>query len=152
VGFQSLINIVRGTGARNVIQVPGVQYANMLACGPSTSPSRCGFLATGVRVHDTLRPAQLMADVDVYPESNPCGSTSCYNATYAPVIAQMPLEAGETGPGKTTGPVDRFLSWMDGRRSGYFAWAWDTWAGLIRDYNGTPKRPWGSDYRAHIRR
>jgi endoglucanase len=154
VGFQSLINIVRGTGARNVIQVPGVQYANMMACGPGTSPSRCGFLdsADGVRVHDTLRPAQLMADVDVYPDSNPCGSVSCYNATYGPVIAQMPLEAGESGPGNTTASVDRFLSWMDGRRSGYFAWAWDTWAGLISDYNGTPKRPWGADYRAHIAR
>ena len=78
-----------------------------------------------------------MADVDVYPDYNPCNSTSCYNATYGPIIAQMPFEAGETGIQSNTTKVDQFLSWMDGQNSGYYAWAWDTWAGLISNYNGT---------------
>jgi hypothetical protein len=150
VGMQSLLNIVRGTGAKNVVQVPGVQYANMMACTTSSSPSACGFLAPGVRVTDTLASPQLMADVDVYPDYNPCNSTACYNATYAPVIAQMPFEAGETGPSGATSGVDQFLSWMDAENSGYFAWAWDTWAGLISSYNGTAASPWGTDYKAHL--
>jgi hypothetical protein len=41
VGMQSLINIIRGAGATNVLQVPGVQYANSTpASGPPTR-SRC---------------------------------------------------------------------------------------------------------------
>jgi hypothetical protein len=153
VGMQSLINIIRGTGATNVIQVPGVQYANMMACETNVSPVQCGFLdsARGVRVSDPLSPAQLMADVDVYPEINPCGSPACYDATYAPVIAQMPFEAGETGPGSDTSRVDTFMDWMDSHgSSGYYAWAWDTWAGLISDYNGTPASPWGTDYKRRL--
>ena len=54
VGMQSLTNIIRGTGATNVVQVPGVQYANMMACTTSGSPTSCGFLQPGVRVTDTF--------------------------------------------------------------------------------------------------
>jgi endoglucanase len=156
VGMQSLINIIRGTGARNVIQVPGVAYANMLACSTTTSPVSCGFLdsADGVRVSDPLNPSQLMADVDVYPDFNECGSqgdTSCYDDTYAPVVQVMPLDAGETGTftGNTT-LFDRFLSWMDSQHQSYYAWAWDSWSTLISDYNGTAKAPVGTDYKAHL--
>ena len=95
--MQSLLNIIRGTGATNVVQVPGVQYANMMACTTSGSPTTCGFLQPGVRVTDTLSPVPVDGRRDVYPDYNPCNSTSCYNATYAPIIAQMPFEAGETG-------------------------------------------------------
>jgi hypothetical protein len=152
VGMQSLLNIIRGTGATNVVQVPGVQYANMMACTTSDSPATCGFLQPGVRVTDTLPSPQLMADVDVYPFYNPCNSTSCYDATYAPVIAQMPFEAGETGPQgqNNTNAEDQFLSWLDGQNSGYYAWAWDTWAGLISNYDGTAQNPWGTDYKEHL--
>ena len=39
---------------------------------------------------------------------------------------------------------------MDGQNSGYYAWAWDTWAGLVNNYNGTATSPWGTDYKAHL--
>jgi hypothetical protein len=163
VGFQSLINIVRGTGATNVIQVPGLEWANSLTCG-GTTPSACGFLdsADGVEVHDTLSPSQLMADVDVYPSNQNCGAdgvhgppctTADYNRGYAPVIAVMPFEAGETGPqgGSSDSDVDTFLAWMDGQHSGYYGWVWQTGSGnLITDYNGTPESPWGVDYKNHL--
>ena len=155
VGFQSLVNIVRGTGAMNVIQTPGVQYANMMACSTNVSPTACGFLdsAQGIELHDTLASPQLMGDVDVYPDGNICGSTSCYQSTYAPVIAQMPFEAGETGP-NTSGDTneDTFLNWMDSAGAGYYAWAWDTWSTLLSSYNGAPKSPWGTDYRTRLTR
>ena len=150
VGMQSLLNIIRGTGATNVVQVPGVQYANMMACTTSGSPTTCGFLQPGVRVTDTLSPAQLMADVDVYPEYNPCNSASCYNATYAPIIAQMPFAAGETGIQNNDTLVNQFLDWMDGQNSGYLAWAWDTWTPLLSDYDGTANSGWGTDYKARL--
>jgi hypothetical protein len=154
VGMQSLVNIIRGAGATNIIQIPGMGYANLLACGTTTSPVTCGFLDStdGVRVQDTLASPQLMADVDVYPDGNACGSTACYNATYKPVAQVMPLDSGETGPGSTTTLVDQFLAWMDQNANGYYAWAWDSWGeGLVSSYtSSTPAYPWGVDYYDHI--
>jgi hypothetical protein len=147
VGMQSLINIIRGTGAKNVIQVPGVQYAN----------SMTHFLDSGIRVTDTLSPPQLMGDVDVYPDFNVCGSATCYQSEYAPVIQQMPFVAGETGTDNEIGcPLSKentFLNWMDQHGAGYMGWEWDAWgdcASLISDYNGTANSGWGVDYKKHL--
>jgi endoglucanase len=149
VGMQSLINIIRGTGAANVIQVPGVQYAN----------SMTHFLDAGIRVSDTLPTPQLMGDVDVYPNGNSCGSVSCYDSEYAPVAAVMPFEAGEFGESVsgndcTTTAVDSLMSWFDQHNAGYYAWDWNTWGGclqLITDYTtGNPNGNWGNDYKNHI--
>jgi hypothetical protein len=127
-------------------------YANMMGCDTDVSPVDCGFLDSRnhVQVSDSLASPQLMADVDVYPDSNVCGSTACYDATYGPVAAQMPLVAGETGAGDSTAAVETFINWMDAHHAGYYAWAWDTWAGLISDYNGTAASPWGTYYQDHI--
>jgi hypothetical protein len=149
VGMQSLINIIRGTGATNVIQVPGVQYAN----------SMTHFLDSGIRVSDTLATPQLMGDVDVYPNGNSCGSVTCYDSEYAPVAAAMPFDFGEFGESvdggdcSTTG-VDAIMSWADSHSAGYYAWDWDTWGGclqLITDYTtGNPNGNWGNDYKNHL--
>ena len=149
VGFQSLINIVRGTGATNVIQVPGVQYAN----------SMTHFLDAAIRVSDTLSSPQLMAVVDVYPAGNICGSTTCYNSYYAPVAQVMPFMAGEIGEipdgsSSSTTDVDILMAWLDSHGASYSAWVWDTWGAnlqLITDYTtGNPKAPWGTDYHNHL--
>jgi hypothetical protein len=149
VGMQSLINIIRGTGATNVIQVPGVQYAN----------SMTHFLDSGIRVSDTLATPQLMGDVDVYPNGNSCGSVTCYDSEYAPVAAAMPFDFGEFGESvdggdcSTTG-VDAIMSWADSHSAGYYGWDWDTWGGclqLITDYTtGNPNGNWGNDYKNHL--
>lgn len=135
VGMQSLINIIRGTGAKNVIQVPGIQYANTMDQFLTYLPS------------DPLH--NLMGVVDVYPAGNPCGSTSCYDSQYAPVIDVMPLMGGEIGSGVsgscTTSDVDTLIQWFDQHNSGYAAWDWDTWGGclqLVNDYtSGDPTSP-----------
>lgn len=149
VGMQSLINIIRGTTATNVIAVPGVEYAN----------SMTHFLDPGIEVKDTLDPPQLMAVVDVYPNGNTCGSTSCYNSEYAPVAADMPFMFGEFGESVdgsdcTTTGVDAIMSWADAHSASYSAWDWDTWGGclqLITDYSsGNPDGNWGNDYKNHL--
>jgi endoglucanase len=153
VGMQSLINIIRGTGATNVIAVPGIQYANTM------DGSGTGFLTSGIRVTDPLAPAQLMAVVDVYPNGNSCGSTSCYNSQYAPVAAQMPFMFGEFGESVdgsdcTVTGVDDIMSWADQHGVSYSAWDWDTWGGclqLITSYStGAPDGNWGNAYKNHL--
>jgi hypothetical protein len=157
VGMQSMINIIRGTGATNVIQVPGEAYANVYSCSATTSPVQCGFLdsADGVKVSDTLNPPQLGADTDNYPDvGQDCQSTSCFDATYAPVAAVMPIDSGETGVignGSNGFPLEQaYLNWMDSHHQSYYGSAWDTWSNLITDYNGTPKSPFGTYFHDHL--
>lgn len=149
VGMQSLIKIIRGSGAKNVIQVPGVQYANSLT----------HFLDSGIRVKDTLSKPQLMSDVDVYPDGNICGSVTCYDSEYKRVASAMPLVAGEFGESVdgsdcTTTGVNALMSWFDQHDAGYYAWDWDTWGGclqLITNYaTGSPNGNWGHDYKNHL--
>jgi hypothetical protein len=150
VGMQSLVNIIRSTGAKNVIQVPGVQYAN----------SMTRFLSRPYRVRDTLRKPQLMAVVDVYPRSNACGSVRCYNGKYAPVIRRMPFMAGEIGESNDSGgscptsAVETLMHWLDKHGAGYAAWTWNTWGGcnqLISSHStGAPNGRWGRVFRDHL--
>jgi endoglucanase len=81
VGMQSLVNIIRGTGARNIIALSGTSYSN----------SMTHFLDAGIRITDTLNPPQLMAATDTYPFNPGCSDVTCWNAKYAPVIAVMPF-------------------------------------------------------------
>ena len=172
VGMQSMINIVRGTGAENVIQVPGVAYADALSCGETVSPTTCGFLDNNpadmsgcapsqspctVAVHDTLNPPQLGADTDNYPDIGQiCGtannvprSVTCFNTMYGPVAAVMPYDSGETGIFNPSNPFpveQAYIDWMDSHAGNYYFAAW-TVAGsynMVSSYAGTPISPWGT--------
>jgi hypothetical protein len=158
VGMQSLVNIIRGTGATNIIQIPGVAYANMLACSSTGSPTSCGFLdsADGVKVNDSLNPAQLMADTDNYPdEGQYCGSPSdpmtCVTDTYDPVAAVMPIDMGEAGTVVSSmSVIQQFINHYDSLGQSYYGSQWETWSGFITAYNGTPGAGWGTWYHNHI--
>ena len=161
VGMQSMINIIRGTGATNIIDVPGINYANMLACSTTGNPTTCGFLdsAERVRVRDTLNPPQLMAGTDTYPNANSCGgsTTTCYDDTYQPVAQVMPLVADETSPlGNPPTKELTYLNWMDANANGYYDWAW--FCGNLIAGNPptcytskTPNQPWGQAYYDHVK-
>jgi endoglucanase len=152
VGMQSLVNIIRGTGANNVIQIPGVAFANMLSCSPTQSPVTCGFLdsADGIRVTDPLSATapQLMADTDNYPDTGQyCGSISCVNISYAAVAALMPIDMGEAGVENNSEPfplIEQFIAAYDSLGQSYYLSQWETWTDLISSYTGTPHSGWGA--------
>ena len=158
VGMQSLVNIVRGTGSTNIIMLPGLAYANMWSCAKNESPSICGALDRSTPpVTDPHSPAQLMAEADVYPQGNNCGSPSCYNTVYKPIARTMPFVAGEIGENSANGyypttDVDLLMDWIDANGNGYFPYAWDPWANLIVSYarDKAPVSGWGTDYYDHI--
>ena len=138
-GMQELIDAVRATGARNVIMLGGVQYANALS----------GWLAN--KPTDPL--GNLVAAWHVY-NFTACNNLGCYDRQVAPVARQVPLVAGEIGE-DTCGHafIDPLMGWLDARGASYLAWTWNTWGGcvpvLITDYSGTPTT-YGAGFRDHL--
>jgi aryl-phospho-beta-D-glucosidase BglC (GH1 family) len=139
-GMQQLVNTVRGTGATNVIMVPGVQYSNTLSHWLTSRPS------------DPLN--QLAASWHSYA-FNICNTVTCWDSTIAPVAAQVPLIAGEIGETDCAGAyITPLMAYLDAHQAHYLGWAWNTYdcggfPSLISNYNGTPTG-FGIAYRAHL--
>ena len=148
-GMQSMVNAVRGAGANNVIMLGGEEYANDLGTpGSATDPSILSYL-----------PADPDHNLAVSWHSynfNTCSTQSCWTSEVAPVIAQVPVIAGEIGENDCADDyVDPLMSWLDSASTSYLAWAWNadfncsSGPGLITDYNGDPTG-YGVGVEAHL--
>lgn len=140
-GMQSLVNAVRSTGAGNVIMLGGLDFANDLT----------RWLAYEPRDPD----GNLVASWHAYSFS-PCHTRACWQAEVRPVMARVPVIAGEIGDNTCSGSyLDTVMSWLDSTSSGYLAWAWNTDFGcaggfsLITSYSGRPTVP-GAALKAHL--
>jgi hypothetical protein len=128
-GFQTLLNVVRATGATNVIQLSGLRYANDMRQWLQYKP--------------TDPAGNLTAAAHVY-NFNDCVSVSCYTNELGPVAAAVPLTINEIGENDCGhGFIDPLMDWADQRGIGYLGWTWNTWdcktgPALITDYDGTP--------------
>ncbi len=136
-GTQQAVNVMRATGYRGPIALPGINYANDMTQWLAYEP------------RDPLH--QLVAEAHVYGK-NACSSTSCLDETMAPVASQVPLifgETGETYDASSCGSrnISTFLQWADAHGVGYAAWTWDTWGTcgtLIRGFGGRPANGYGA--------
>jgi endoglucanase len=141
-GMQTLVDAVRSTGANNVVMLGGLAWANDL---------------TGWLSHEPTDPDHnLVASWHSY-NFNACNTKSCWTAQIAPVIAKVPVIAGEIGENDCADTyVDPLTSWLNSKSTSYLAWAWDTDSncatgpGLITSYTGTPT-PYGAGYEADLR-
>ena len=141
-GMQGMVNAVRGAGASNVLMLGGEEYSNDLT----------GWLAN----EPTDPDHNLVASFHDY-NFNTCAPQSCWTSQVAPVIAKVPVIAGEIGENDCSGSfINPLMSWLDSQGTGYLAWTWDNWSGgcssgptLITDYTGTPTN-FGAAYKAHI--
>ncbi len=140
-GMQTLIDAVRTTGASNVIVLGGVSYSNSVSRWLEYRPN------------DPMN--DLAAAWHVY-NFNVCNTVACYDATVAPVGAQVPVIATEVGVDNCDGTfLNTLLDWLDSRQFSYAAWTWNTWnaacsgLSLVTDYAGTAS-PYGELYRAHL--
>jgi hypothetical protein len=139
-GMQQLVNAVRGTGATNVVMIPGVRGDNALSHWLSYEPN------------DPLH--NLAASWHSYSHLQ-CNTPTCWNAQVAPVAAKVPLIADEIGQTDCQHDyIDNLMNWLDAHQIGYLAWSW--WVGdcagtpsLISDYDGTPSN-FGLGFRNHI--
>jgi endoglucanase len=142
-GMQSLVNAVRSTGADNVIMLAGLAWANDLTQWISYMPADPD--------HD------LIASWHSY-NFNACHVRSCWTGQVAPVVARVPVIAGEIGE---RGCGDAYIldvaTWLDSQATGYLAWSWNvghascaSGSGLISSYDGTPTAR-GAGYRDLLR-
>jgi len=136
-GMQAMVNAVRSTGANNVIMVGGEEYANDLGTpGSTTDPSILNYLPTDPD-HD------IAVSWHSY-NFNACNTQSCWTSQVQPVIAQVPVIAGEIGENDCASSyVTPLMTWLDSLQTSYLAWAWNadfncsSGPGLISDYSGT---------------
>jgi hypothetical protein len=139
-GMQSLVNAVRGTGATNVIELGGMTWANDMTGWLNYKPTD----STG----------NLVASWHGY-NFNSCTTSSCWDSQLAPVIASVPLVAGEIGENDCgSSYINSSMTWLDSHSTGYLAWTWNTWdcsTGnvLISSYDGTATT-YGAGYKAHL--
>jgi hypothetical protein len=140
-GMQTLVNAVRSAGASNVIMLGGLEYSNDLA---------------GWRAHEPTDPDHNLAASWHSYNFNACITTSCWKSQIAPVIAKVPLIAGEIGENDCADTyIGPLMHWLDTRAASYLAWAWNadfactSGPGLISDYAGTPTG-YGQGYRTHL--
>ena len=141
-GMQQMINAVRGAGANNVIMLGGEEYSNDL---------------TGWLQNEPTDPDHnLVASWHSY-NFNSCSSQSCWTSQVAPVIAQVPVVAGEIGENDCAGGyINPLTTWLDSQHTSYLAWAWNadfncsSGPGLVTDYVPGDPTAYGAAYKAHL--
>jgi endoglucanase len=141
-GMQQMVNAVRAAGANNVIMLGGEEYANDLT----------GWLANEPTDPDN----NLAASWHSY-NFNTCSNQSCWTSQIAPVIAQVPVIAGEIGENDCAGTyINPLTTWLDSQSTSYLAWAWNadfncsSGPGLITDYVPADPTNYGAAYKAHL--
>ena len=138
-GVGKLLQAVRQTGARNVVLISGIDYANDLSSWLAYAPA------------DPIN--QVAAAFHLYGD-NTCHDSGCWDSGVREVARRVPVvtaELGERADGKSCGHtfVDSYVSYARSNGISYLAWAWDAWnscSTLILDYAGTPT-VFGADYR-----
>jgi hypothetical protein len=140
-GMQALVNTVRATGAKNVIMLGGLAFANNLTGWLANKPSDpAGNLAASFHNYNF----------------NACNTTSCWTSEIEPVAAEVPLITGEVGENDCTpNYIDEYMPFADKLGISYLGWAWNadfnckTGPSLITNLNGTATA-FGAGLKAHL--
>ena len=149
VGLQQLTDVVRATGAQNVIVLGGITWA-------SQENEWMHLGTTTPRISDPLH--QEAVDFHTYTFSQ-CNTPTCWNASIAPLAMSVPVITGEFGETGCTDTFDnQYMTWADAHGVSYLGWAWNatdtgwicsTGPALITDFNGTPTA-YGAGLRTHL--
>ena len=139
--MQTLVNTVRASGANNTIILGGLAWSNDLSEWLKYEPFDPDH--------------NLVASWHSY-SNNSCNSLSCWTRQIAPVIASVPVIAGEIGEMDCADDyIDPLMAYLDSKSTSYLAWAWNanfncsTGPGLITNYSGTPTA-YGAGYKSHL--
>ena len=109
--MQTLVNAIRATGAHNVIMLGGLTFADDMTRWLAYQPTDPD--------HD------LVASWHSY-NSNFCSNQYCWRTQISPVIARVPMIAGEIGEFHCTDVyLDQLMHYLDSKSTGYLAWSCD---------------------------
>lgn len=155
-GANELIAAVRSAGARNVVLVAGIHWAEAMTRWLDYRPS------------DPL--GQVGASFHAYSFNEYCADPTCYDRDLAPIAARVPLFVGEIGPTLTVGAdgVDSHCTrsavrgtgfartafdWFDAHHASYTAWSWNPWPdcwALVQGWDGRPTPVWGREVQRRL--
>ena len=140
--MQTLVNAIRATGANNVIMLGGLTFSDDMTRWLAYEPTDPD--------HD------LVASWHSY-NSNFCSNQYCWRTQISPVIARVPMIAGEIGEFHCTDVyLDQLMHYLDSKSTGYLAWSWTAnfpcsgGPGLITN-NAGHRTAYGAGYRSHLR-
>jgi hypothetical protein len=140
-GMQELVTAVRRAGARNLVLLAGIGYANDLS-------QRLKYKPRDPR-------GNIAASWHVYP-STACATMDCWNRQVARVASAVPLVATEIGEADCRGDfVVPAMKWLDEHGGSYQAWVWNAWGcanlQLMTDYRTGRPTGYGRAIRNHFR-
>jgi endoglucanase len=149
-GMNELVAAIRSTGARNILAVGGIHWAETLDSWLARRPA------------DPL--GNLVASFHNYSYNRYCDDDACYDTVLAQVSATVPLYAGEVGPDLVdakctpasvghTGFSERILDWLDRHSASYTPFSWNAWKdcySLIGSDSGDPTPIWGKQVKARL--
>jgi endoglucanase len=122
VGMQQLVDVVRAAGATQPIMVGGLNWSGD-PCGihdTGGNGTQCMWLANEPKDHNN----QLIASFHTY-DWTACTTTSCWNASVAPLATHVPVVTGEFGESDCSASyIDAFMNWADQHNVSYLAHAW----------------------------
>jgi hypothetical protein len=156
-GLQTLVDSIRSAGATQPIMTGGLNFANDLSGWADHAPD------------DPLN--QEAASFHNYP-GQACDTVDCWNATVAPVAANVPVVTGEfdeddyqnpSCTDHTPGTFDSdYMNWADQHGVSYLAWGWELLSSseinqqgcsayyLTSDTAGSPAPPNGTSLHDHL--
>jgi endoglucanase len=164
-GLQTLLDAIRGAGAKQPVLAGGLDFANDLGEGDN------GQAWMNHAPDDPLD--QEAASFHNYMGKG-CDSATCWKGTIAPIAAHVPVVTGEFDEdnfdetkcaAKTPSSFDAdYMNWADSAGVSYLAWGWIVESKdeqdadgcsaffLINDYGSyTPAQPNGVAVHAHLR-
>jgi endoglucanase len=138
-GMQTLVNVVRATGAKNVIMLSGLAHATNLT--------------QWLKYEPTDPDHNLVASWHSY-NSNGCKNRACWADQMGSVTKSVPVVAGEIGEFDCADDyIDPLMAYLDSQSISYLAWAWNAnfacSNSLIINYTGVPSA-YGKGYKSHL--
>jgi endoglucanase len=169
-GIASLLQAVRGAGAKNVVIMGGLSYSSDMSMWVSSVNSIPGLAAPldGISIENVAaswhaydfnsEQSGCPSQYNGYSTSLTCNTaqaTAMATSATTVLAGGFPLAALFTPTHITDLETwfDNLLTWAEMQGQGYLAWSWntDTPPVLITDYTGTPTQDFGVTYQAHLK-
>lgn len=157
VGMQKLVNVIRATGAKQPLMIPGLYYSHDLRRWLQFKPRD--------PLARTARGSQIVASFHNYAANaaginDPLCGRQCWENVIAPIARRVPVVTGEFGQFDCRSSyVRQYMNWADDHGISYLAWWWYVKSpfdgpgcqlDLIKNYLTGAPSPYGSAFRSHF--